>query len=380
MNARLGQGRTTNVLPVRGVWFHECSRVAGNPGPHVNEASRLLGISSHLSGSPNQTTSMRIPGLKSLRSAIRWSRHGLKRRALVLGYHRIADEPWDPHGLCVSPGHFVEQLEVLKSVANPIPLRGLVSSLGHEAPPRRGVVLTFDDGYLDNLTTALPALQDFGVPATVFVATGWMGREFWWEELTRLVGRRDRLDQPLEVRSGDQRMIWRPRGGDVRRRRGDLLRALSDFARGLDTAGQDDILRNLRDRSDVRDDAAPRARGMTAEEVTRLADTKLVEIGSHTVSHPCLSDLPEREQREEVKASKDRLEDLLGRPVKSFCYPNGAFTQETARLVRETGYDSACTILSGPVVQGANPYALPRVWAPDIGGEAFRRWLARRIW
>ncbi len=146
------------------------------------------------------------------------------------------------------------------------------------------------------------------------------------------------------------------------------------------TAGQDDILRSLRDRFGVRDDASSCARGMTAEEVVRLADSGLVEIGSHTVSHPRLSDLPETEQREEITLSKGRLEDLLGWSVKSFCYPNGAFTTGTARLVREAGYDSACTILSGPVVQGADPYALPRVWAPDIGGEAFRRWLARRFW
>jgi peptidoglycan/xylan/chitin deacetylase (PgdA/CDA1 family) len=127
---------------------------------------------------------MRVPGLKFMRSALRWSSLVHQRHVLVLGYHRIAEANWDPHNICVSPKHFDEQLEVLSSLANPISLETLVSSLGRNAPPSRGVVLTLDDGYLDSLTVAAPALRRFDVPATIFVSTGWMGLVFWWDKLT----------------------------------------------------------------------------------------------------------------------------------------------------------------------------------------------------
>ena len=323
---------------------------------------------------------MRVPGLKFVRSAVRWSSLGLQRHALVLGYHRIAAEASDPHNLCVTPQHLVEQLEVLKSVASPITLEQLVSSLGREAPPRRGVVITFDDGYLDNLTTALPVLRRFEVPATVFVATGWMGREFWWDTLTRMIQSQDRLGRPLEVSIDDKRLRWHPRESGLEQAKRDLIRAAGDFMRKLSPTDQTKALGVVRDWCDFQDGDDPQVRGMTWEEVSRLASDDLIEIGSHTISHPMLRESTIEEQRYEITASKMELEKALGRPVKSFCYPNGSFSKDTPRIVQEARYDCACTTVSGPAVRRSNPYLLPRLWVPDIPGERFRRWLKRRLW
>ena len=119
---------------------------------------------------------------------------------------------------------------------------------------------------------------------------------------------------------------------------------------------------------------------MTAEEVSSLAGDDLIEVGSHTVSHPMLSRMTIKEQRHELTASKTELEKILGGPVKSFCYPNGSYSNDTPRIAEETEYDCACAAFSGPAVRGTNPYLLPRLWVPDMAGEPFRRWLRRRLW
>jgi peptidoglycan/xylan/chitin deacetylase (PgdA/CDA1 family) len=323
---------------------------------------------------------MRVPGLKFMRSAVRWSSLALQRHVLVLGYHRVAEARWDPHNMCVSPDNFVEQLDVLRSIANPISLERLVSSLGREALPLRGVVLTIDDGYLDSLTVAAPALRRFGVPATIFVSTGWMGREFWWDKLKRLIQSRDSLDRPVELSVGDQLLAWQPAGSDLEGKKVELIRAASDFMRRLAPDDQSEGVRAVFDWFETEDREDPEVRCMTTEEVSRLALDDLIEVGSHTVSHPMLSRMKIEEQRHELTASKSELEKILGRPVKSFCYPSGSYSSDTPRIAEEAEYNCACAAFSAPAVRGTNPYLLPRLWVPDLAGEPFRRWLRRRLW
>ena len=87
-------------------------------------------------------------------------------------YHRVARTDVDPWGLCVSSANFAAQLEAIRRVAEPLPLLDLVRNQTDGPLPSRSVVVTFDDGYVDNLEQALPVLREHGVPATLFIATG----------------------------------------------------------------------------------------------------------------------------------------------------------------------------------------------------------------
>jgi peptidoglycan/xylan/chitin deacetylase (PgdA/CDA1 family) len=86
-----------------------------------------------------------------------------------------------------------------------------------------------------------------------------------------------------------------------------------------------------------------------------------------------LSEIPADAQREEIRQSKSHLEEILGEPVKSFAYPFGAHTEETARIVEEAGYDCACTTLPDIVWTGSHRYQLPRIDVGDWDGDRFAR-------
>src|SRR5262249_17752614 len=109
-------------------------------------------------------------------------------------------------------------------------------------------------------------------------------------------------------------------------------------------------------------------------EVVQLAKGGLVEIGAHTVTHPALAELPAAAQRSEIQGSKTRLQGILGCAVTSFAYPYGFrrhYTPETATIVQEAEFGSACSGSSGLVWRDADRFQLPRVSVRDWVGAAF---------
>jgi peptidoglycan/xylan/chitin deacetylase (PgdA/CDA1 family) len=128
--------------------------------------------------------------------------------------------------------------------------------------------------------------------------------------------------------------------------------------------------------------ARPTHRTMTPEEIIELAHGGLIEVGCHTVTHPQLSALSATAQRHEITRSKAELELMLGRRVSSFAYPYGRecdYTRETVALVREAGFDCACSTRPAPVTRGADPLQLPRVPVQDMNGESFARLLSEYL-
>src|SRR5690348_11092144 len=121
---------------------------------------------------------------------------------LILCYHRVAEGVEDPSFLCVSPANFAAHLEELSRAREPSTLADV------SVPPHRPrVVVTLDDGYLDNLTTALPIAESKGVPITVFVTSGILGNHkgFWWDRLGTLLRSRPprvrEIDLPVNGRN-----------------------------------------------------------------------------------------------------------------------------------------------------------------------------------
>src|SRR3954453_14358280 len=152
---------------------------------------------------------------RPIRRAGRWAKQQVNPRGLILMYHRIAEDPLDPWHLCVTPDNFKEQLEVLRSTGlRIIHLRELAASLALGKVPKRSVVITFDDGYLDNLENGRPLLERYGIPATVFIASGYLASEgeFWWDAMDRVLLTPGQLPEHFEVAVAGEQKSWELNG------------------------------------------------------------------------------------------------------------------------------------------------------------------------
>ena len=326
--------------------------------------------------------------------AIWWARNLVAPKALILLYHRIADTEIDPHDLCVSPRHFAEQLAVLAQHYTPMSLQECLAAVDQGRLPRRAAVITFDDGYADNLHAAKPLLERHGFPATLFITTGQINnpREFWWDELEKVFLVPDTLPQHLDMEvngltnhweldgatqhTEEQvrvRPTWRAVDGTLPTPRYELYRTVHKLLRGLPSGQRTAKMDALLKWSGASCEARPSYRALTAKELVALAKTNLVDFGAHTVTHP---HLPEQElavQREEIHGGKTALEQVIGRAVRSFSYPYGFYSDPTIELVRQAGYSSACTCIERATRSESDLFQLPRFMVRDWDGDEFAR-------
>jgi peptidoglycan/xylan/chitin deacetylase (PgdA/CDA1 family) len=261
------------------------------------------------------------------------------------------------------------------------------------------VAVTFDDGYTDVLYTAKPLLEAMEVPATTFITTGNLGskREFWWDELERLLLCPGTLPATLEVAIGKQLHRWElGAAADYSEAEALRNRTTRSYAASPGTrhALYHSVWQQLfpapeEERQHVLailtqwagDPGLARAefRSLHPDEVEALARDGLVEVGAHTVTHPALSAHAATTQLFEITESKRALEQILGRPVTSFAYPHGEYSRETLTLLRRAGVRRACTIRDGHITRRSDPLQLPRYnvqdWAAPEFEEHLSRWL-----
>ncbi len=341
---------------------------------------------------------MRIRGLGQARQMARWLKRKLAPSALVLLYHRVTEIPCDPPWLCVTPEHFAEHLEVVKRFGPTLSVGQLEEARRQGRIPRQTVVITFDDGYADNLHNAKPLLERQGVPATFFLSSGYLGQdqEFWWDELERLILHPDVLPETLRVTvqgtthewplgpaaqysaealGRDRR--WNAMIPQERTPRQKAYLALCKLLRTLLPEQREKVLEELRAVLGADATGRPSHRALTLEETVALADSAVAEIGAHTVTHPVLAALPVDRQHDELRRSKNRLEEILGRPVRSFSYPFGTlsdYTSDTVAAARAT-FACACSNFEGLVDRRTDPHQLPRFVVRDWDGDTLARHL-----
>ncbi len=321
--------------------------------------------------------------------------------SLVLAYHRVHESACDPWSLGVSPSNFKAHLAFIRRHARPAALQALGQSLREGRRLPRGIVVTFDDGYVDNLTQALPLLQHFDIPATVFIASAYLDQEheFWWDELERLLLHPGRLPQALQLTFDGQVHQW-PLGADAECTAADFERfrswraggddcpslrhrAFVDLHRHLGPMAEEDRRAVMEQLRTLAGTPPPRPREgyrpLRSSEVAALGGGACMDIGVHTRTHPQLDRLPIELQRSEILGCKNDLEALLQRPVKSMAYPYGRYSSATPRLVQALGFDCACTVAPGEVRADTDPHQINRVvvcnWTGDELAHRLGAWM-----
>ena len=217
---------------------------------------------------------------------------------------------------------------------------------GRLGQPRSGrfAAFTFDDGYRDNLTTALPVFRAHGLPMCVYVATGLVDRtaSYWWGAVAHLVEARAEVRlHDLGVPETMPTASWTEKQTAYAR--------LERWVHGdLESRG-DLVLQWCRDQG-VDDRTVLDAAMLTWDELREMARDPLVTIGAHTLTHRRLARLDEESARRELADSRARLEQELDRPVRHLAYPYGgpaACGAREFRLAADAGFTTAVTTRNG---------------------------------
>ena len=276
----------------------------------------------------------------------------------VFCYHRVADIPLDTWKLAVKPELFAKQVkyikdnyEVLRSEDDWSRFKG-----------NRAAVITFDDGYEDIYVNALPILEKYGIPATVFVASGNIDttKEFWWDEIERIIfnSKKETLNEfgmQLKLCSTEDREK--------------ACFKIHPYIKKMNYKDRDIYLSEL---AQKQGGARNReyCRCMSSEQLRKLSQSSIITIGGHTVTHSCLAFESFEEQEYEIEQSKYFIENIIGKKLEVFSYPFGQekdFTDETIKIAVQSGYDKVFAAFPGIAnVQYRNGY-IPRI---NIGQES----------
>lgn len=322
-----------------------------------------------------------------------WARRGWlasQPRAVILAYHRITEMPSDPQLLCVSPDNFAKHLEHLRQHYQPISLTALGQTLNDGNIPNKAVIVTFDDGYADNFWNVKPLLEHHDIPATLFVSSGYIdqNREFLSDVLERCLLLPESLPDSLTLVIEDKTYSWQI---SSQRNYGDswnvetglyptprhrCYHELHKLLRPMSNDSRREALQELAKWAQVTGDERPDHRVLNLNELRKLAENSLIEIGAHTANHIMLAAQPADVQLREINGSRQHLEEMLGIPITSFSYPYGganAVNEDTIRLVRDAGFELACANFPAPVTRRSDALWLPRFLVRDWDGEEFTR-------
>ena len=301
-------------------------------------------------------------------------------------YHRIALDRVDPWGLAVSPTRFDEQVQWLSKHRTILPLIEFARLQQEARLPARAVAITFDDGYACNAKTAVPILEAHEAPATIFVTMGPVttGQEFWWDELQRIVldSSVDRIQLTMErggllIELGERSkrsMDWRPWSAPSDRRQQAYMK-LWHTVRALEPRAQAAALTELRAQAGI--PLAPRQshRPMTREELRALTGSDVVDIGCHTTTHPSLPIQRQLVQRAEIADGREACAKIIGQLPATFAYPFGDYDSSVVSLVRNAGFEAACTTDQRGVTRSCDVLALPRLQVMDWSANELVRQL-----
>jgi peptidoglycan/xylan/chitin deacetylase (PgdA/CDA1 family) len=272
-------------------------------------------------------------------------------QARVLMYHNFCDDR-RPHAHHVSQSALRRQLEHLRRFFHIVPLQQLLAQL-HSGKPLdvHSVALTVDDGRRNCYSLLFPLLRQMKIPATVFVVSSFIRGEDWiWTDKVLWLSEQPSRPEELSPKHIDSLFA--------------TLNRMRPEAR-------DAAIRAMAEQMGVPIPKAPPSQYAPCrwDELREMADSGLVEIGSHTVTHPILASISDEESWQELTISRQQIEQGLKGPVNSFCFPNGKpedYRLTQLKQVKEAGYRSAVLAHYGMVHSETDPYSVPRI---GISGE-----------
>ena len=272
-------------------------------------------------------------------------------RLTILAYHRITDphapgfDTFKPN-VSATPAAFAAQMDFMQQRFNVVSIGDIVAWLRGQHPlPPRPALITFDDGYRDNLEQAFPILQARRLPAVVFLATDYIGHAlpFYWDLIAYCFHHtsQDGADLPL---AGWQH--WSDENG-----RAAVMMSWLDYLKKLSDDKKWALVIRLPQALGVSLSAGAFARLHLSWDEVRSMVAGGVDMGAHTQSHPILTRISLEQARLEATGSKARIEQEIEHPVVSFAYPNGLpadFNPALQTMLKQVGFEAVFTLVPGP--------------------------------
>ncbi|MFN4343283.1 MAG: polysaccharide deacetylase family protein [Azonexus sp.] len=299
---------------------------------------------------------------------------GTKGNLTIFIFHRVLSQPDELFPDEPDVSRFNEILGWIKHWFNILPLDKATRLLQENKLPPRAAAITFDDGYADNYTNALPILKKHGLCATFFIATGFLDGGKMWNDII--------IESIRNYRSAELDLSHVKLGTFHTATLEDKKRTIMEILMSLKYRPIDERTTTAYEVANAIGAELPTNLMMTHSQLLAMHKEGM-QIGAHTVSHPILSKTPLQEARREISESKTQLEQLLGEKISLFAYPNGKagvdFHPEHARLVQELGFDAAVTTDWGTAHRCTNAYTLPRFTPWDKSRTRFGLRLLRNF-
>lgn len=262
----------------------------------------------------------------------------------ILAYHRIAEFKDTPAGACpnisATPSGFLHQMRHLAKHYRVVSMPEVLEAVERNTPlPDRAVLITFDDAYSDFGDVAWPILKQLRLPATLFVPTAYPDHpelKFWWERLYQAFAQTTRSELrdsplgPLSLAKPDQRR-----------------RSLLAIVQYVPTRPYDAAMKMVDTVCAQLVDHPVKGPSVLSWYQLRQLASDGVTLGSHTKTHPIMTQISSRQIREEIRQSQEDLKREIGFALPIFCYPNGDHNEAVTKLLRAEGISLAFTVLSG---------------------------------
>ena len=272
----------------------------------------------------------------------------------ILVYHRACAAGEDQGYMSIPIDAFEQHMRFIKNNFKIVSMKEGMEDLHRNNKGGISVAINFDDGYMDNYLYAYPVLKKYGIPATVFLTTDYIGERavFWW----------DRVFNTVSLREEGARL------------RGDITDHINGILRTKRESKIQSIIEGLENNAPLLKKAEP-SRMLGWEEIKEMKRNG-IDFCSHTRTHRNLRLLKDDEVREELAGSKKEIEKNLGEEVAGFAYPFGIFDERIKRLAREAGYGYARAGLKRVNNKEADRFSVASICAGDLLKTSF---LAARI-
>jgi len=270
-----------------------------------------------------------------------------KNRVIILMYHRFSQKP-EPFKLQQSV--FENQIKFLKKKYNFISLKHYAEVLNgkRDELPDNPIVITIDDGYWDNYTYAYPILKKYSVPATIFLATDFISQKSWlWSNRLEYILKHSKYEKFNFTLDEQETQFNVSSFHDWHKTQLKIF----NYCTTISNKEKDELLEHLARQLhvEVPDQAVGDFQPLTWEQIREM-NANEIDFGSHTCSHPILSNVFAEELIHEIVDSKKEIETKLQVRVDSFCYPNGQLkdiNENAIKVLEQSGYSFAVTTVSG---------------------------------